>query len=107
MYLLEKGGPQELAPNDQVLLAEIIKIGRLCERLIQSKAGLIEDENLRTIWFPAAAKHYLIIRLAYNGSLKGALELYQDSTFPDGISILIEHRITALKKELEDLNKIN
>ena len=106
LYLLEKGGPQELDPNDQVLLAEIIKIGRLCERLIQSKAGLIDDENLRTIWFPAAAKHYLIIRLAYNGSLKGALELYQDSTFPDGISDLIEKRITALKNELEDLNKI-
>lgn len=107
LYLLENGGPQNLPANDQILLGEIIKIGRLCERLIQSKAGLIDDEVLRTKWFPAAAKHYLIIRLAHNGSLKGSLELYKDSTFPEEISELIENRITLLKKELQDLNKQN
>jgi hypothetical protein len=81
----------------------MIKIGGLCEELIQNKAGLIDNEELRRKWFPLAAKHYLIIRLAYNRSLKGEVALYKDSMFPIQIDALIEERISTLQQELKSL----
>ncbi|MFA6057839.1 MAG: hypothetical protein WC756_06560 [Taibaiella sp.] len=103
-YLLENDGPTDLDANDKALLKEIINIGEKCETLIQDKAGLIEDDTLRKEWFPKATKHYLILRLAHNGSLKGQSELYADSKFPIEMDELIQNRITKLQEELRGLS---
>jgi hypothetical protein len=103
MYLLEHG-LEGFSENDKALLAEIIKIGGDCEKLIVEKAGLIDDEALRKDWFPKVERHYLIIRLAYQGVLKGQSDLYQDTTFQYEIDGLIEQRIKALHEELGKLN---
>ena len=89
--------------NDKALLAEIIKIGEQCEKLIHDKAGLIDDETLRSEWFPKATKHFLILRLAYMGKLKGQTDLFEDSMFPFEIDGLIQNRINNLRIELKGL----
>lgn len=103
LYLLIEGGPSKLENNDKALLSEIIKIGEQCEKLIHNKAGLIDDENLRSEWFPKATKHFLILRLAYSGRLKGQTDLFFDSMFPTEIDELIEGRINELRQELKKL----
>ncbi len=107
LYLLDNDGPGKLSDNDKSLLNEIIQIGNDCEKLIFSKAGLIDAEELRTSWFPKAATHYLIIRLAFQGSLKGNSLVFKDSTFPAEIDNVIEMRIKALHAELGVLNGKN
>ena len=103
LYLLTEGGPDKLSDNEKELLHEIIKIGEQCEKLIHDKAGLIDDENLRSEWFPKATKHFLILRLAHSGKLKGQVDLFSDSMFPIEIDELIEKRINDLRIELKNL----
>lgn len=103
LYLLENEGLQGLSKNDNALLNEIIKIGTECEKLLQDKAGLIDDEILRQDKFPKLSRHYLILRLAYAGNLHGQVELYEDSMFPSEIDGLIDKKINALHKELKEL----
>ena len=99
-YLLEGG---KVEGNEKILLEEIIKIGEKCEFLIHEKAGLIDDEELRTKWLPKASTHYLILRLAYQGQLHGESEKFKEHTFPIEIDVLIEKRIRELQKALQEL----
>jgi hypothetical protein len=101
-FLLDNG-VIAIPENEKILLNEIINIGEKCENLIHDKAGLIDDEELRTVWFPKASTHYLLIRLAYQGSLSGDSLKYSKYTFPTEIDTLIERRIKALQLELETL----
>ena len=101
-FLLENG-VSSITGNEKILLDEIIKVGEKCENLIQDKAGLIDDEALRTNWLPKASTHYLILRLAYSDCLKGDAEKFEKHTFPREIDELIEARIKALHKDLEIL----
>jgi hypothetical protein len=91
--------------NDTILLREILKIGEECEKLIHNKAGLIDDSYLRTNIIPQAATHFLILRLAYSGVLKGDAEMYKDLVFPDEIDRLLEKRKKELEERLMALNK--
>lgn len=91
--------------NDETLLKEIIDIGEQCEKLIQEKSGLIDDSHLRTEVLPKATTHFLILRLAYNGALKGDSAKYKDLTFPSDLDNLLEKRKSELEAELRELNK--
>ena len=91
--------------NDKELLSEIIKIGEKCENLIHSKAGLIDDEELRTNVLPMVTTHYLILRLAFEGKLEGEKDRFNDLSFPKIVDELIEKRIISLQTELHELNK--
>lgn len=99
-YLLD-GGTVE--GNEKMLLDEIIKIGEKCEALIHDKAGLIDDEDLRTKWLPMASTHYLILRLAYQNQLHGESEKFKVHTFPFEIDAVIQKRIKELQKELQEI----
>lgn len=100
-YLL-KG--HQFKNNEKALLEEIINLGAECEKLIHSKAGLIDDDLLRNDLIPKASTHYLLLRLAYNGNLSGDMDNFIDSSFPNEIDAQLEDR----KKELESvLNKLN
>ncbi len=91
--------------NDNVILNEIIKIGGKCEDLIHSKAGLIDDSNLREVILPKLTTHFLILRMAYEGKFDNEIQRFDDLTFPIEVDSLIEKRFKELEKELKELNK--
>jgi hypothetical protein len=90
--------------NDEVLLKEIIKLGKASEQLIHDKAGLIDDEELRKDIIPKATTHFLLLRLAYKNILIGEPTAYKDSTFPRELDVKLEKRNKSLMQELQDLN---
>tara|TARA_R110000744_G_scaffold349525_1_gene455179 strand:- start:61 stop:654 length:594 start_codon:yes stop_codon:yes gene_type:complete len=100
-YLL-KG--QSFDENENALLKAIIDIGTKCEDLIQKNAGLIDDDDLRNNLIPKASTHYLLLRLAYEGNLKGDIENFLDSSFPKEIDAKLEDRKIQLENELNKLN---
>lgn len=91
--------------NDKILIEEIIRLGEESEKLIHAKAGLIDDTNLRQNLIPRATTHYLILRLAYSGTLKGESAHFKDLTFPRELDDKLEARKKQLETELENLNK--
>lgn len=91
--------------NDKKLLEEIIIIGKKCEELIHSKAGLIDDENLRKNVLPKLTTHFLILRLAFEGTLEKQSNRFDELTFPKEVVGLIEIRFNELERELEELSK--
>ena len=102
-YLLDG---KKFSKNEEELLNEIIKIGEECEKLIHSKAGLIDDTNLRTNIIPRASTHFLILRLAHKGSLIGDVEKFKSHVFPKELDDLLEKRRGELEQDLIKLNKI-
>lgn len=91
--------------NDNVLLSEIITIGGKCEELIQLKAGLIDDSDLRENILPKLTTHFLILRMAYTGKFEEESDRFDDLTFPKEVDDLIEKRFKELEKELRELSK--
>ncbi|MEM6734567.1 MAG: hypothetical protein AAF620_00735 [Bacteroidota bacterium] len=100
-YLL-KG--KDFEDNEKALLKEIIDLGRESEKLIHENAGLIDDDDLRNDLIPKASTHYLLLRLAYEGSLSGDTENFIDSSFPIEIDAKLEQRKTDLENYLKKLN---
>jgi len=92
--------------NEAELLKEIIKIGEKCEELIHSKAGLIDDFNLRTNVIPRATTHFLILRLAHSGNLRGDVDIFKSHVFPKELDGLLEKRRGELEEELNELNRV-
>lgn len=91
--------------NDKILLEQIIQLGEDSERLIQEKSGLIDDPQLRLEILPRATTHFLLIRLAYKGDLKGNSDEFKDLTYPRELVSRLEERKTRLEEDLENLNK--
>ena len=91
--------------NDKVLLEQIIQLGEESERLIQEKAGLIDDTELRIDIIPRATTHFLLIKLAYNRKLIGESTEFNDLTFPRELLNKLEERKNNLEKELQKLNR--
>ena len=91
--------------NDEILLKEIIELGSKCEKIIHSKAGLIDDSELRTNLIPKAINHFFILRLAKEGVLIGESEKYKDLTFPRELDVVLEKRKKQLEEDLVALNK--
>lgn len=102
-YLLDG---KKFIGNDKILLEEILNLGIKCENLIHSKAGLIDDTELRTVLIPRATNHFLLLRLAYNGILEGESMKYRDLTFPKELDKKLEERKRQLEEDLKELNKI-
>jgi hypothetical protein len=91
--------------NDKFLLEEIIRLGAECENLIHSKAGLIDDTDLRQNLIPRATTHFLILRLAYKGALTGDAAHFKDLTFPKELDEKLEARKKLLETDLANLNQ--
>ena len=91
--------------NDKALLDEIIQIGKTCEELILTKAGLVDDEKLRQNILPKAAAHYYIIRMAYLNNIQGDIERFENYVFPEEFDVYIEKKIQDLQNRLMVLNK--
>lgn len=91
--------------NDKILLEQIIQLGEDSERLIQEKSGLIDDTQLRLEILPRATTHFLLIRLAYKGDLKGNSDEFKDLTYPRELISKLEIRKAQLEDDLENLNK--
>lgn len=91
--------------NEKTLLKEIINLGSECEELIHKNAGLIDDDDLRNDLIPKASTHYLLLRLAFNGSLFGNTKDFTDLSFPTEIDEKLNTRKTELENQLKKLNK--
>ena len=102
-YLLKKN---ELTTNQKTLLAEIIRLGKACESLIDSKSGLIDDETLRTVTIPKFMVHLLIVRLAYTEALTGEADKYREYSFPMELDDQLNRKFEALDARLAELNRI-
>lgn len=117
----ESNSSIQLSENDQLILAEIIKIGEKIENLIIDKAGLVDDPQLSYRYTPNEEEtdvnpdsnsgllailgtHLLIIRYAYEKKLKGQAEEYQDHVFPREINAIIKENIDRLNNELLQLS---
>jgi hypothetical protein len=91
--------------NDKILLEEILTLGEESEKLIHAKAGLIDDTELRQNIIPRATTHFLILRLAYKGALKGNAEYFNDLAFPKELDKKLEARKKQLETDLANLNQ--
>ncbi|MGD2090586.1 MAG: hypothetical protein PVH61_30720 [Candidatus Aminicenantes bacterium] len=98
---------EKFSGNDEVLLKEIIDIGKKVENLILSKSGLIDDEKLRNDLLPRVGTHILLLRLMYEGVIKGEseneIERFKRDVFPREIDDEIEKRIQELEIQLEEI----
>lgn len=103
VYLLENHG---FTGNDKILLEQIIKLGEESEKLIQEKSGLIDDTDLRLNILPIATTHFLLMKLAYSGEIKGDVTNFKDLTYPSNLIEKLEERKAKLEKDLETLNTI-
>jgi hypothetical protein len=85
--------------NSKMLVEEIIALGKLTEELIATKAGLIDEEIAEIVWKLQA--HYRVLRLAYNGALKGEYDRFKDHVFPRGIDEALHAKASNLKARLK------
>jgi hypothetical protein len=92
--------------NDDILLKEIIKIDEKLEKMIVSKAGLIDDKELREKILPRFSTHVLLMRLAYEKKLTGNIDSFKDKTFPSELDEAIERKIDDLINRLVQINSI-
>jgi hypothetical protein len=91
--------------NDKVILDEILRLGKECEDLIEKKAGLIDEPELRSKHLPNATRHFFIIRNAAAGIISGEVDRFKNDTFPRDIDDIVKSRIDSLQEELKDINK--
>ena len=91
--------------NDKILLEQIIQLGEDSEKLIQEKSGLIDDPQLRLEILPRASTHFLLIKLAYKGDLKGNAAEFKDLTYPRELVSKLEERKVQLERDLDNLNR--
>jgi hypothetical protein len=94
---------KQFKDNDLILLKEIITIGQQCEDLIHTKAGLIDDSDLRVKILPRATSHYLILRLAFKGDLSGEETRFEENIFPKELDERVEKRFKELEEKLREL----
>jgi hypothetical protein len=103
---------------DRVLLEEIIAAQQQIEDLLLAKSGLVDDEALLFAYLPeaqagtqdtslftAAAAHFRLLRLAYNGHFVGDAARYADFAFPQAFTAYLKGKIEALHAETRALMK--
>ena len=89
--------------NDKVLLEQIIEIGDESLKLINTKAGLIDDENLRDQLIPQFCNHLIILKLAYQGDFEGEIDRFHDYVYPQTLIDAIHQRFNQLQYELNQI----
>jgi hypothetical protein len=103
---------------DRKLLEEIIAAQGQIEALLLAKSGLVDDDALlfaylpephdaahHTSLFTAAAAHFRLLRLAYNGHFVGDAAHYADFAFPEAFTAYLKGKIEALHAEIQSLLK--
>jgi hypothetical protein len=125
-YLLDnsKDKGEKIDPNDNILINEIVEIGKQQQDLIKEKAGLIDDPVLSNYYIDVKAKtdleiqrrdlqniglipranaHYRILELAHEHKLSGDAQRYEDYRFPRDLVPELERRISELQQQMEKL----
>lgn len=92
--------------NDKVLLEQIVDITSKLEELILLRSGLVDDEELRNLLAKASA-HFTIIRLAYEGNLRGEADRFEDYVYPRELNQKLEEQTVKLKVRLAELNTVH
>jgi hypothetical protein len=111
-----------LSEADTKLLAEIVEVKRKIEDLIINKAGYIQDNFLMNNYVPNASvtdvstaavtdmgllalaiTHFRVLRLAFEGALRGEVERYRDFVYPRELNAKLEEQVNTLRRELREL----
>jgi hypothetical protein len=91
--------------DEHALLKQILEIGTKVEDLVITKSGLIDDIELRSL-LSRLLTHTSILKLAYEGNLKGDSSKFDLATFPRDLDKLITKKVDELKVRLEEIKKV-
>lgn len=95
----------EFSDNDKKLIAEIISIGKDTEDLILKQSGLVDNDDFRKLLGKATA-HFVVLRNAFDNTINGDVERFENYVFPRDLDPQIEENIKKLKIELNRLNEV-
>lgn len=121
----EVGGAKvrvDLSSNDRELIGEIIDVEKKLEEIFLTKSGLVDDPSLISNYEPnlditdiklkirggiglisLAVAHFRVLRLAFEGKLKGDPKAYEQFVFPRELPIKITENLEALRKTVGTL----
>ena len=91
--LLEK---KEFSENDMAILGQIIENDVALKKLINEKAHVIEDRNLREELIKSAT-HYAIIELAFNKKITGEVDRFRPYVHPNDVYEKVEKKTRELE----------
>jgi len=103
-YIMTQGRTA-LTENEQALLQQILDIGAKVEDLVVTKSGLIDEPELSNQLARLLA-HTSILKLAYEGHLKGDPAEFNDATFPRELDKYIASKVEQLQRRLEEIKKV-
>lgn len=92
----------QFSGNDKVLLEQIILINKQLEELIINKSGYVEDFELRQL-LAKAATHFNVMKLAFDGTIKGEKDRFEEYLYPRELSDKINEDIDKLNRRLKEL----
>lgn len=97
---------KQFAPNDKVLIAEIVSLGVECEKLIQQHGGLWDEKELRDNVFPDAANHFRFMKLISEGKVVGEADRFTKMKFrKKEVDDALNNMVRELQKELTELKQ--
>jgi hypothetical protein len=100
IYLIDGN---EFYGNEKIILENIISIDEKCANLIHKKAGLVDDAELRDVLLPKATAHFLLMKLAFDGKLRGHSSYFTDLTFPRDLDEKLRQKKDQLESKLKSL----
>lgn len=103
LALLDPREKAALSENDKAIIAEIISIDGALQKLIEEKAGLLEDEVQRYLW--RADAHFRIIRLAHEGKLSGEPDRFVHYVYPLAVDNVLREEVKRLRARHEKLRR--
>lgn len=91
--------------DEHALMKQILEIGAKVEDLVVTRSGLIDDPELSSQLSRLLA-HTAILKLAYEGHIKGDPTKFDKATFPRDLDKFISKKIEQLKHRLEEIKKM-
>ncbi|MCB0197557.1 MAG: hypothetical protein KDJ65_36765 [Anaerolineae bacterium] len=93
---------EKFTGNDAELVNEIIQLGQEVEELLINEGGTVDDPYLRDLLIKAGT-HFRILRMAYDGKLKGEVDRFKEFVFPRELDQAVEDQRQRLKTRLNEL----
>lgn len=95
---------KEFSQNDEAILNQIIENDKKLKDLINQKAQVIEDKNLREDLIRSAT-HYAIIELAHAKKINGEVERFRPYVHPNEVYEKVMKKTRELEKVIEDADQ--
>lgn len=89
----------EFPQNDYAILEQIIENDIRLKELINSRANVVDDENIRKELIKSAT-HYAVIELAFKKRISGEVERFEPYVHPNEVYGLVEKKAKQLEEEI-------